>query len=247
MRYLLLGGAFALFACSGNGQLIFSPVVQYAETDGFQSPIAVGRVVLVSLEDKSTREPLGALTLSVDPQDTGGSARVFPVGLATFGVVLETAGDYQLTALDGDQEAGSILVTAEDEASVRTAKSAEVITTNNAGTDSQCSSTDELHPFNPAAFVLHANQTLQLAAVPLDAQGTPLLGLLPLTAAGPNTLELSGVTLNQGAQANAVVVGEVNPGTLGEAATLTFTDETLAQSFTISLQTSNELEDAHCK
>jgi hypothetical protein len=242
-RLLLLAGALSLLACNAEGRLRFSTVVGYEDSQGFDSPLAVGRLVIVGLEDQATSEPLGALTLSVSPRD-GGEARVFPLGLATFGVIVSAPGGYDLVAEDAAGEVERLSVTAEEVASLKLASSAELGTFQNQGSNRECASFETLARFDPADFVLHQNQQIQVSVVPLNAAGEPLIGLLSLAAAGPDSLLLTGGEARQGASANSVRVEAV--GLLGDAAAITFS-EAGGAAFVINLNTSAELDPRGCE
>jgi hypothetical protein len=242
-RLLLLAGALPLLACSAEGRLRFSTVVTYPESEGFASPLAVDRLVIVGLEDSASREPLGALTLSVSPRD-GGEARVFPLGLATFGVIVSAPGGYDLVAEDAAGEVERLSVTAEEVASLKLASEARLVIFQNQNSDSECASFETINRFDVTDFVLQQNQLLEVSVVPLSAAGEPLIGLLSLTATGPDALLLTGSEAEQAAPANAVRIEAA--GLLGDAAAVAFS-ETGGAAFVIELQTSASLDPTDCE
>jgi hypothetical protein len=146
MKKLCFVGLLA-FACNNgepNGELRLTAGATFAETEDLDASFAVGRVVPVFLADQGSGDPLSQLTLTVEPQD---KAEVIALGSATFGVVLEEAGDFTLTVLDGESVVETRTVTAENIAQIRLSKKAVISTTKNAGTEEECTKSNEKSRF----------------------------------------------------------------------------------------------------
>ncbi len=192
MAYLVGGLAlFTLTGCftdGGNGEkgvVRFSQMVNFLETRDFTSPLAVKRTVLVRLEHADTlvtsqlrQAGWPELTLEVQPVN-GGSASVFPLGFAQFGVVPQDEGTFRLVARQDGKEVDSLKLTSAAMGSLRFGASAQVTSSN---TSCSRSNSVAVHDLG-----LATDDRADLVVVPLDKSGRPMLGMLQLTARASST------------------------------------------------------------
>lgn len=219
-----------------TGKVRFSQVLDYADTNDFTAPVAVGSTLLVALQAPGMSAVPGAeagLTLVVE-QGGKPAGSVSPMGFGQFAVVLPSPGAYDLVAESGGTELDHLPVTAEAVHALRLSERFEV-----ESRGSQCtvvaSETSGLDH-----TVLHANQQLTVYAVPVDESGAPMVGLLALTADAPDTLGLGSPFVGGGIRANALTLSPA--GTLGSPAMVTVRDS--GDGLTTSLDLATSPDDA---
>jgi hypothetical protein len=244
MRTILFFGAALALACQNdapNGELRLTTASPFAEIDDLEAPFAVGRIVPVFLADDGSGDPLSNLTIEIEPQDT---AQIIPLGSATFGVVLEAPGSYTLSVLEDGSVIDSASITAEEIASLRVSKEATIRNIKNAGTEEECSSTDEKNRFKLDKFTLHQNQELELSIVAQNANGEPLLGLLGLSLDTEAPVSLNASNLSGINAANTFTIAPA--GTLGAPITVNTEENPSGQVLAITIETSSDDESFIC-
>lgn len=245
MNKVWIAGALLGAACGVRP--VISPVGEYAEIKNLKAaPFAVGRVVLVELENKRNDAPLASLSLTVTPLD-GGAAQVFGLSGGVFGIVLEQEGEYELIATDaatGD-EVESLTVTAKQEASFRLSTFAGLNTSFESGGTS-CAVFEELEDFDISDFVLHSNQALDVSLLALSADGEPLLGLLPVTlSASSASLIANSIPVSEFNVANGLSL-TLEGAAVNETITLNLQDATTQETLSLSLKATSDQEIIEC-
>lgn len=222
-----------------RGLVRFSLVLDYAASADFSSPIAVNRTVLVALQHPKEGllddETFTELTLRVEGPDGKEVESVFPLGFAQYGVVLEEAGRHQLLAVAKSGEVvDSVQIRAEEIDEISVDETVRVTTTFDDGTD-HCTSLDEMSLDN---VVLHRNQTVEMFLVPRSKTAEPLLGLLALTAEGPQSVQLHSPLVGQGRTANALIV--MPKSEMADTLLLQIGDAESDRSIEVSIPAANE-------
>ncbi len=234
----------ALAGCHSDGQVgatgkvRFSQVLDYADTNDFAAPVAVGATLLVALQAPADQSTDTGLTLAVR-QGGHDAGAVSPMGFGQFAVVLPSPGTYDLVALDHGTELDHLSMTAEDVHGLRLSQRFGVLTQGPKCTEATSATT------GLADFVLHANQRLTVFAVPTDAHGKAMVGLLPLTADGPDAVAFDSPLVGEGIRANALSI--LPAGTLGQPVTVTVTDPDVPATATLKLGTSADDAPVSCQ
>lgn len=164
---------------------MFLLVATYPESTDFSSPLAAGQKFPVGLQvpprssvenaGPSSNKPYADGELQVVAPD-GSDVAVAEVEPGRFETVLTSEGDHTLRASFGGTE-DTIKVRVAKQASFRLSTHATIHTN-----DPARSCTEPLSPGQPLP-VLRRNQFLSTHLVALDANGTPMLGVVEATAA----------------------------------------------------------------
>jgi hypothetical protein len=239
----------ALSGCSSDGQLgeegnvRFSQVVDFQETDDFDSAVAVNKTILIALQHPKggtlfeLEETFPELELNVEGPGLSQNGQTFPLGFAQYSVILEEPGDYRLVAEDRGQELDHLRLRAEPMAGIRLSNEALLTTRGD-----ECTTTETV---NPEHITLHPNQSLRVYVVPTDDIGRPLLGLLNLTAHASQGLELDAPLVGHGASANALDI-RANGSDLGERVEVVIQELTDDVGFVLNLDASDEDAELEC-
>jgi hypothetical protein len=250
LALLLLTGCKTGGQLGEEGRVRFSQIVRYAESADFRGPVAIGSTVVVGLEHIDTGALLTdppvntGLTVRAEPRGHGGRATVLSLGFGQYAVRLEAEGEYELIADDDTGELDRLIVRTRPIGSLRVARNASVITTGRGSSGSTCTQITSVTGLEN--FVLHSNQTLHFATVPLTAgsEPEPLLGLLDLTATGPASVELDAPFLGRNVLANSIFVRARN--VTGEPVTIRIASPSHEGTVTATIATSTEAQAVEC-
>lgn len=238
--------ALVLVAACSSGQLgsegnvRFSQVVSFEETNDFGPPIVTGSGMLIQLEDPQAQPEIVNPELTLVVTDANGSgpsshAEVIPLGFAQYAVTLTQSGDFTLVAEEGGQQVDFLGVSAESANGLRWHDQALVTATNESSSSSSstlCASTSNVSVSN---LTLSPNTSITLFVIPEDSNGDALLGMLQLSATSTGPVTLAGGFLGQGLTPNSIVVSP--QGSLGAPATVNVSDAVTGKTISVSIQT----------
>ena len=166
-----------------EGKVTFSQLLEFPETDGFNSPVAAGSTLLIGLE-----EPQGFLgsdektALAELRLEASGPVvpTVLQVGFAQFAIHFPVAGNYDMNATLDGSVIDTIPVFVDDIATIRLPSHADLITQ---GDSADCFSrtTAEL-----SGLVLHSNQSATLNFITENLDGAAMSGVVPLVPSVTN-------------------------------------------------------------
>jgi hypothetical protein len=185
------------------GRVHFSQVVDFKETDDFDAPIAAGRTVIVALEHphgesgRNTELTFEVRTAADQPTD---AASWLPLGVAQYAFVISEPGDFRMVALQDEQMLDYLDVVAKPLDHLALATDAEVITRT-----IECSETSSV---KAQELALYRNDSVTLWVVPRSAEGEPMIGLLNLTAEGPDAIALGAPLIGHDQPANALTLSQ---------------------------------------
>lgn len=231
---LLLGLSALHFACGGDsdgeegdlGKVRFSLVSNYSDASDLSAPVATQRPVFIALQHPKEGflddETFVNLTLKVERSDGTPVESVWPLGFAQYGVVLEERGAYRLSAMDGAQRIDRITINADELSNIELSRRVFVSTTYEAAGRS-CTKLEEVQGLENVT--LHRNQRVEVAVLPKNGGSQSLLGLLALTARGPDAVMLDAQILGQGRLANSFIVKRNGSASLPDQIPLTITEE----------------------
>ena len=221
-----------------QGIVRFSQIVQFAETEDFRSPIAQGASMVVALQKPKDsfldNDTFVDLQLSVRRLNGERLDTIYPLGFGQYGVQFREAGTFQLIA---ETDAGTAIdgLNVVVRAYRRLDLSRRFVVTTRVQEPSSCTRVIEFD--NLAEVVLHTNQTLQMFVVPRDERDAPMLGLLPLTAIGPDSVTLDAPLVGGSEFANSLIVTPV--GDLEPQLRLDIVDGFEARRLEISVRAEN--------
>jgi hypothetical protein len=234
--------ALPVAACGGtsdgdegdSGRVRFSLVSNYSDTSDLSAPIASNRPIFVALQHPKEGllddETFVKLTLDVQGPDGKRVESVWPLGFAQYGVLFEEKGSYRLLAKDQGAHLDGITVNVADLETIELSKRV-FVTTNYQAAGRSCSKLEEVQGIENVT--LHKNQRVEVAVVPKSGEGTPMLGLLALTARASDSVMLDAQILGQGRLANSFIVKP--NGTLPERIAIEITEEDSGKPLAVSL------------
>ncbi len=252
-----VAGAVALAGCTSDGQvgengiIRFSQVVHFADTEDFSAPLASGRTLLVALQEPQAlgidQKTKADFTLEVR-EDGDVVEAAWPLGFAQYAINLEDEGSYQLVGLQNGQPVDQLGFSVKDPARVRYSAHFTVLTRYedpqepNKGCVRSAAFSEGLD-----GFLLHSNQVITVHVVPVDEDGAPLLGLLPLTAFAPDVFNVNAQLVGHSALANSLTLTPAAPERLGEPQQITVREQWLEQDLPLTLNTTPELFELDCE
>ena len=236
--------AIAAVACTDGedgslGRVHFSQVVDFKETDDFDAPIAVGRTVIVALEfpggERGRNTELTFEVRTADDQPTE-AASWLPLGVAQYAFVISEPGDYRMVALEAEQMLDYLDVVAKPLDHLALATDAEVVTRTIECTDTTSVRTQEL--------ALYRNDSVTLWVVPVSAEGEAMLGLLNLTAEGPDAVALGAPLVGHDQPANALTLHQ--RGAEDDSTTIVVREPTADLGLEVHIRLFDEERDCDC-
>ncbi len=248
--------AAALAGCSSDGQVgengivRFSQVVHFADTEDFTAPLAAGRTLMVALQHPQAlgldQETMADFTMEVR-EDGDRVDAAWPLGFAQYAVNLEDEGQYQLVGLRNGEAVDQLGLRVKKAKSVRWSKTFIVLTDYDDPKEQNRHCTRvTTRTEGPEGFLLHSNQTITVHVVPVDEDGAPLLGLLPLTANAPDVFRVNAQLVGHGALANSLTLSPVDALRLGGSHQLTVREQDLAQDLVLTLNTTSDVFELDC-
>lgn len=240
-----VAAAMAAWACGSDGQVgdrglvRFSLLVDFAETEGLEGPVAAGSTLLVALQhpDPLADEPPTYTELTLETTtDSGDDPVVYPVGVAQYGVFFPSEGTYHLVARRDGRDLDRVRVVAVDPDQLDFASNVDVRASGRDG----CSRS---RTCAPRSIDLAHNETAELSVVP-RAKGKPLVGMLQLTATVGDGARLEAPLLTPGGRAHRLLVSADGGD---RTATLVVRDEGHSLETRLAVKVRDDDEDVYCR
>jgi hypothetical protein len=178
------------------------------------------------------------LALEVQPLSKDGSASVFPLGAAQFGVVFHTVGAYRMLASKDGNPIDGITVEVGEPARIDLSTYVYVRTE-----DGSCISTSESYT-GLSQLTLHRNQAFRVHVVPYDSEGQAMLGLLSFSATASPGISLDAPLFGELRMANSIEIRVSRPRD-GTAA-IYVTDEHAKEVLEVEFETTTDKKEVLC-